>query len=975
MCVPIICAAAVASSVSSQPPQYVVTRVADFGGGSFAHSVNVFGIVTGDADVPGGVRHAFVFDVQGEQDLGTLGGSFSNGLSIASDGIVAGVADLTNNTAHHAFFQQAGGTMVDVGTLGGANSEGHSVNDSYEVVGSSDTSTSGVSHAFYWNLAGARNDLGTLGGSNSQARCINNGQQITGWANTADNHLHAFLYLAGSNPNLTMSDLGTLGGGNSDGYGINDSGQVTGYAHIANNQAYHAFLYSSGTMADLGTLGGKNSTGYAVNSSGQVLGTSDTAGNANHLFLYLGGTMYDLNDMVPASAGVTTFESFGAIGMNDSAQIAATALYPSIGHQAVLLTPRNMGEHDFSGGIGDVFGGGLGSVANGVATRAGHNFVVVGRGTNGVSAAAGITAFYWTQYDGMHDFLNNLHAVQSTATAVSSDNSTVVGWGDSGNAHYEPFRQRLGGSYQLLSWLPGHDEGLALAVSGDGSTVVGWTGVNNDPSSERAFVWSEANGTQPLYAGLTTQSAASGISADGNIVVGYDTPPATGASRAFIFNRPQGGPGYQPLGYLPGDSYSEASAVSADGAVAVGHSGSGSGYQAFRWKSGTMTALGDFAGGPVASLARATSGDGGIVVGYGTDAAGQKALVWDSAHGLNNLQSFLASQYGVDFSGWTLTDAKAISASGTAIAGAGVDPSGNTQAFVAHINTRTYRFMSGETYAGFHTSHLGGLGSTVDLLGGTAGGASGTFRTIIIDTSTNTSNAGLASDIANVYGSFGDDTNDTYVIQMSYDPLHAAAPSVAWFDGNLWRNAVDGNTSGWPVFIDGPYDGDATLGHHGVDSTNHVTWAVVDHQGTFSTNNAIATTTFARWQEHFFAADERNNPNISGDSADADGDGVINLLEYAFNTDPRQRNQNPVRLVPLSVNDARYLAIAYRKFQRATDLTYQIEESTDLKSWTAVSPFTFYGDISDPLTPEIIAGVPFSDARSGKLFLRLRVSR
>lgn len=61
------------------------------------------------------------------------------------------------------------------------------------------------------------------------------------------------------------------------------------------------------------------------------------------------------------------------------------------------------------------------------------------------------------------------------------------------------------------------------------------------------------------------------------------------------------------------------------------------------------------------------------------------------------------------------------------------DPFGNLQAYNAQINSRTWRFVSGETYAGSHTSKLGGLGTTVDLLDGTAGGAAGSFRTVTVD--------------------------------------------------------------------------------------------------------------------------------------------------------------------------------------------------------------------------------------------------
>ena len=70
-------------------------------------------------------------------------------------------------------------------------------------------------------------------------------------------------------------------------------------------------------MTDLGTLGGTHSFAAAINDAGQVVGNSDIPGNGiPHAFLYSGGTMTDLNDLVPA--GVTVIY---ATGINAAGQI------------------------------------------------------------------------------------------------------------------------------------------------------------------------------------------------------------------------------------------------------------------------------------------------------------------------------------------------------------------------------------------------------------------------------------------------------------------------------------------------------------------------------------------------------------------------------------------------------------------------------------------------------------------------------
>jgi probable HAF family extracellular repeat protein len=52
----------------------------------------------------------------------------------------------------------------------------------------------------------------------------------------------------------TVTDLGTLGGPASSAWGINNTGQVVGESQIFSSSPFHAFLYSGGIMADLNNL-------------------------------------------------------------------------------------------------------------------------------------------------------------------------------------------------------------------------------------------------------------------------------------------------------------------------------------------------------------------------------------------------------------------------------------------------------------------------------------------------------------------------------------------------------------------------------------------------------------------------------------------------------------------------------------------------------------------------------------------------
>jgi probable HAF family extracellular repeat protein len=135
--------------------------------------------------------------------------------------------------------------------------------------------------------------------------------------------------------------------------------------------------------------------------------------------------------------------------------------------------------------------------------------------------------------------------------------------------------------------------------------------------------------------------------------------------------------------------------VSDDGLVIVGYGTSASGREAFRWSGGTMTGLGDLAGGSFQSEANAVSPDGTRVTGYGT-AANQRIFTWNSGDGLQ------------DYYGAAL--AYAISADGGQIAG--------------HVNA-TYRGSRRSSRMNYHraTRWNGGVptvigpessGSTVD---------------------------------------------------------------------------------------------------------------------------------------------------------------------------------------------------------------------------------------------------------------------
>jgi len=349
----------------------------DDGNGS-VHALNNAGAVTGSFLTPSGQLHAFLFSGGVFQDLGTLGGRFSEGIALNDFGVVAGNADQSDeNAPNHAFVFRNGtmtdlsgsagdqfssaafinnagdiagvaswpgpfpglpgafiyrnGQMIDIGSLGGVLTTIRDLNENGHAVGNSlDESFNNV--AFLYDGTTMHN-LGTLGGVSSFATAINDSGVIVGKIALDRNVTRAFVYRDG-----VMTDLGSLGGESSWAEGINNAGQIFGYSEYRTNDlATHAFIIDNGVMIDLGTLGGTVSFPLAMNSQGHVIGDSEDDLNAAAPFLYRNGQMVNVNSLLPPDSG---WEIETALYINDAGQIAGYGTYS--GQLAwYILTPSN----------------------------------------------------------------------------------------------------------------------------------------------------------------------------------------------------------------------------------------------------------------------------------------------------------------------------------------------------------------------------------------------------------------------------------------------------------------------------------------------------------------------------------------------------------------------------------------------------------------------------------------------------------
>ena len=305
--------------------------------------------------------------------------------------------------------------------------------------------------------------------------------------------------------------------------------------------------------------------------------------------------------------------------------------------------------------------GGYWSGASGVSA---DGSVVVGW----IRDASGYRAFRWTASGGMQD-LGTLGGVESEARGVSADGSVVVGWAGNASGFYRAFRWTASGGMQDLGTLPGGYASGAFGVSADGSVVVGRA--NNANGDWRAFRWTASGGMEDLnitYADLLTNGSvlreANAISPDGRYIVGGGMNEATGSMEAFLLDTRRETTEPRHLSWLGtlGGGQSEASGISANGSVVVGQSDIGIGgsiTHAFRWtQAGGMEDLGTLGG--AWSAAYGVSVDGSVVVGWAQNASGDwRAFRWTASGGMQDLGTL----------GGDESEARGVSADGSVVVG------------------------------------------------------------------------------------------------------------------------------------------------------------------------------------------------------------------------------------------------------------------------------------------------------------------
>jgi probable HAF family extracellular repeat protein len=329
----LICVGCISGLVlpSGAAVQYAVTDM----GAWDVLDINQAGHAAGYVSIgPDGNRGAF-WSAGGLTQLSTLvGTSFSFGVNDL--GQVAGRAYAnTQNTDAHAVVW-TNGVLQDLNAPGLPK-----MRSAWDINNAGEVIVSTGSGPYLWQ----NGQVTSL--SLATVQRINNVGQIAGTIQTSQiDYAGNYVQRAALWTNGTVQDLGTLGGSNSNPWAMNDLGVVAGQADTDHPQypggtpVYPAIRATSWDATGIHDLGaGDMSYAYGINNLGQIVGGATTPdGMSGFGFLYSGGVVQNLNDLVPSGSGWLLGDAWG---INDSGQIVGNGLLNGARHAFLLtLTPE-----------------------------------------------------------------------------------------------------------------------------------------------------------------------------------------------------------------------------------------------------------------------------------------------------------------------------------------------------------------------------------------------------------------------------------------------------------------------------------------------------------------------------------------------------------------------------------------------------------------------------------------------------------
>jgi probable HAF family extracellular repeat protein len=355
----------------------------------------------------------------------------------------------------------------------------------------------------------------------------------------------------------SFTPLGGLGGfpAESRAWGVSADGQVVvgGSASPRSGTEMEGFRFvGSGPMEGLGALDPTffASIAYGVSRDGNVAvgGSFFDATRVDQAFRWVpagGGTIIGLGGFPPAPINTTAY------GVNEDGTVVVgvgkTQQSPGVLRDQAWVWSAGSGVKTPLGFLNVPNPGNDSNVTHRISwanSVSADGVTVAGFSASNVEQRA----VRWELPSTVPQALSGDTTTGSLANAISADGRVVVGYAFTADFGISAFRWSANEGFVLLGDLPGVQgppTSQALGVSGDGSVIVGNGNSSANNFNGEAFVW-DFGGMRPLKSALESAGAtglsgwqlwwATGVSADGQTIVGYGRNPQgrVEAFRAFL---------------------------------------------------------------------------------------------------------------------------------------------------------------------------------------------------------------------------------------------------------------------------------------------------------------------------------------------------------------------------------------------------------------------------------------------------------
>jgi hypothetical protein len=142
----------------------------------------------------------------------------------------------------------------------------------------------------------------------------------------------------------------------------------------------------------------------------------------------------------------------------------------------------------------------------------------------------------------------------------------------------------------------------------------------------------------------------------------------------------------------------------------------------------------------------------------------------------------------------------------------------------------------------------------------------------------------------------------------------------------------------------------------------------------YSMTVLVVKSQFENWREQYFTAAQLSNWSYSGDTGQPAGDGVPNLMKYALGLNPNTPVTSGLPVVgKVTLNGKTYLTLTFTDQSALTDITYNVQVSSDMQNWQSGPLYTVRMDNGTTNTAVYRDLTALQDAPQH--FMRLNVTR